>query len=237
MLYFKNQKILIIAPHPDDEIYGAGGLIYRAKNEGAKIYILYLTVGTTKDFSKKGVSTAEERIKEIKKVAQFLNFDGYKIAFPGNEYHLKLDSIPQKDLINEIERGTDISIEKIMPQCVLLPRNDDYNQDHRAVHDAAISAARPTVSLHKHFVPLIVHYELPYTAWSMKGNEPKPNAFLPLSENDLEVKIRALKLYRSQMKGSDGPLSPHGVKTLAQFRGLEAGTAYAEAFTIKRFVL
>ena len=113
MISFKDQKVLILAPHPDDEVFGAGGLIHRIKREGGKVYILYLTVGTTRDFSKRGGSTEKERVREIEKAAKFLKYDGWKIAFPGNDYHMKLDSVPQLHLINEIERGDKISLEII----------------------------------------------------------------------------------------------------------------------------
>ena len=75
MSYFKNKKILIISPHPDDEVFGCGGLIHRCKREGGEVYVLYLTVGTTKDFSAKGISTLDERMNEVEKVVKFLKID------------------------------------------------------------------------------------------------------------------------------------------------------------------
>ncbi len=80
MFNLKNQKILVIAPHPDDEIFGAGGLIAKAKRLGSKVYVLYMTVGLSKDFSKSGSSTQGERIEEIKNVADFLKLDGWDIG-------------------------------------------------------------------------------------------------------------------------------------------------------------
>ncbi len=37
--------ILIVAPHPDDDVLGTGGLIQAAQRFGKKIYILYVTAG------------------------------------------------------------------------------------------------------------------------------------------------------------------------------------------------
>ena len=113
MLNIDRQTLLVMAPHPDDEVLGCGGLIKRIKDNGGKVYVVFLTVGNTKDYSKSGSSTIQERIKEIEKVAKFLKYDDYKIVFPGDEFHLKLDQMPKKDLISEIENGQRISLNKI----------------------------------------------------------------------------------------------------------------------------
>ena len=44
-------KTLVIAPHPDDEVFGCGGLLHRLKAAGGEVYVLYMTVGTAADFS------------------------------------------------------------------------------------------------------------------------------------------------------------------------------------------
>jgi len=237
MMNFKEQRVLILAPHPDDEVLGCGGFINRFKREGAEVFVLYMTVGTTKDFSKKGLSTQEERMKEIEKVAAFLRLDGYRIAFPGNDYHLKLDAVPQKDLINEIERGDNISLEILKPTIVLIPSSFDYNQDHNAVCDAAIAATRPTPPEYKAFQPLVLTYELPYGAWTSLDAMPHPNFFVALQKEDLYAKGKALTLYQSQLKNAKGPLSVHGISVLANMRGFQSGMELAEAFFLKRYVV
>src|SRR3989344_3474180 len=111
MVSLNKETLLVIAAHPDDEVLGCGGLISRVKEGGGKVFVLFLTNGTTADFSGKGISTAAEREEEIKDVSEFLRFDGYRIAFAGNKFHLRLDeAVSQKDLRDEIERGQ-ISIE------------------------------------------------------------------------------------------------------------------------------
>lgn len=41
----KDDRVLILAPHPDDEILSCAGIIQKAKKSGAKIKILYVTEG------------------------------------------------------------------------------------------------------------------------------------------------------------------------------------------------
>ena len=44
-------KILVIAPHPDDEALGAGGVIQQALDRGASLKIVYLTSGELNEIS------------------------------------------------------------------------------------------------------------------------------------------------------------------------------------------
>src|SRR5687768_7892759 len=145
MLSLERPTLLVIAPHPDDEVIGCGGLISKIKAQGGKVYILFMTVGLSKDLSQGGrISSAKQRIREIEDVAQRLQFDEWRIAFNGDNYHLQLDQVPQKKLIHEIERGKKISLEVIQPDILAIPMLQDYNQDHRAVAQAALTACRPS---------------------------------------------------------------------------------------------
>jgi LmbE family N-acetylglucosaminyl deacetylase len=237
MINLDGVTTLVIAPHPDDEVFGCGGLIHRLKAKNNKVYVLYMTVGTTIDFSPKGKSTAQERQACITEVSSLLNLDGYAIAFPGDQYHLKLDSLPQKDLIHAIEKGSDISLEGIRPDLVLAPANSDYNQDHRAVNLACITALRPASPKYKSFQPYVLTYELPYHQWNVAENLSAPGLYVKLGTEDLNAKVAALEMYKSQLKAPESPLSVHGVLTLAAYRGLQCGVEAAEAFQINRIVV
>ena len=95
---YKNLVVLIIAPHPDDEVLGCGGLISRVKAEGGKVHVLCFTVGDIKQYG--GYSHTEKRIKEMNKVMKYLKVNSFNLALVGDKYHLKLDKVPQKNLIN-----------------------------------------------------------------------------------------------------------------------------------------
>lgn len=229
MFSFKNHKLLVIAPHPDDEVLGCGGIIRRIKNEGGRVYVLFLTVGDSFDFSKKGLSTITQRQKEIETVAKFLKFDDYHIAFPGNDYHLKLDMLGQKELMETIERRDSISIEKVKPTIIAFPYPFSYNQDHRIAGSSTHAALRPAPSRFKHFVPIVLSYEYSADHWSLL-NHFQPNFFIPLAKKDLEVKLSALKLYKSQLRFHPNPRSMGSLKALAYLRGSQSSAAASEAF-------
>jgi N-acetylglucosamine malate deacetylase 1 len=236
MIQLKDHKVLVVAPHPDDEVFGCGGFIHRVKREGGKVYVLFMTVGTTKDFSRRGISTSRERLRELEHVAKYLDFDNYKIAFPGDSYHLRLDMIPQKDLVNEIERGEGISLEAIQPTIVVRHPTHDYNQDHRAVASAVITATRPASPSLKSLQRIILTAEMPTDSWTHEETLAPPNFFVTLDADDLHAKVKALRLYASQMKHGSNLLSERAVNSLAQLRGMQSGGSFAEAFFTKRLI-
>ena len=226
---------MVVAAHPDDEVLGCGGLISKVKREGGNVFVLFITNGTTADFSPKGTSTADQRKKEIEAVVKFLKIDGYKIAFPGNDYHLQLDRLGQKNLIHEIERGRDISLEELKPDMFAFHSINDYNQDHEAVARAAFSACRPSAKANKFVPDTILSFEEPMDFWSLKGPN-RLNFFVELSEQELNTKLRAIELHKSQMKNEKGhPRHLDVIKSLAIYRGSAIGETFAEGYYCHKF--
>ena len=220
---------MIVAAHPDDEVLGCGGLISKIKRNGGKVFVLFITNGTTQDFSAKGVSTANERIKEVESVVKFLKIDGYKIAFPGNDFHLQLDRLGQKPLIHEIERGNDISLEALKPDILAFHSVTDYNQDHATVARASFSACRPATKKGKFIPSLILSFEEPMDFWTLeRGNN--LNFFVALSEQDISNKLKSIELHKSQLKEKGHPRHLGVIKSLAIYRGSAIGEPFAEGY-------
>lgn len=236
MFTFKNQTLLVIAPHPDDEVIGCGGLIKKIKDNGGKVYVLFLTVGDTKDFSQKGFSTVKKRKNEIRKVANYLQLDGYYLAFEGNDYHLKLDLVGQKKIMDIIERESPVSIEKVKPTIVAFPFPLSYNQDHRIAAFAAHAALRTASNGDKHFVSNVLSYEQPADEWTLQNNN-QPNFFVSLTSQQINAKLKALKLYKSQLRPFPNPRSIEAVKALAILRGSQSSHPFAESFTVHRTIV
>ncbi len=232
-LDLKEQTLLVVAPHPDDEILGCGGLIKKIKDRGGKVYVLFITVGDTQEYSGRGVSNGHERISEIEKVAKFLKYDDYQILFPGNTFHLRLDSIPQIELVSKIEE----SLNRIKPTIVATPELTDYNQDHRTTAQALISATRPAPSNFKPFQKIVIGYEsVPVAKWA-HGQTEAPNFFVELTPAELSTKLKALKMYQSQVRKGAHPRSPHSIENLAHYRGVYCGVEAAEAYVCYRQVI
>ena len=232
MIDLENKKILIIAPHPDDEILGCGGLILRAKQQNAQVYVLYLTVGNVKQYG--GESVTQDRLNEIKDVSDFFKFDDYDVAFPDDEHHLRLDSTPQKDIIDVIENESKVSLNKIAPDILAIPSIYSSNQDHVATANAIFAATRIQSRSFKPFQDMVISYEDASYVWSPYGRF-IPNLYLDISDL-AEKKANAMSLYNSQLKDE---LHPRNIKNLLEFssvRGREVSVKAAECFYINRLV-
>ena len=86
-------KTIVVAPHPDDEVLGAGGTLLRRKAEGAKVAWLVVTaISCQSGWSEEQVS---QRADEIKKSTKFFGFDEvFLLNFPTAQ----LDHVPMSEL-------------------------------------------------------------------------------------------------------------------------------------------
>ncbi len=48
---FVNSRVLVVAPHPDDETFGCGGTIARAKSLGAEVYVMVVSASNLTHYS------------------------------------------------------------------------------------------------------------------------------------------------------------------------------------------
>jgi len=220
----KGKKILIIAPHPDDEVIGCGGIIMLAKQKQAKVLVLFMSVGYSRQLVTKQTN-ADKRIKETDKAAKYGNFT-YKIAFQGKQF-MRLDTVPQKELIEKIE---DTSYD-FKPDIVCIPFRYSFDQDHRAVSTASITAFRPLPQSLTHQPRIILEYEEPYS-WTT-DKQFLPNFYINIS-SVIKEKIMLLKQHKTQLRKDPFPRSPKNLQRIAGIRGAEIGIAYAESYSLLR---
>lgn len=207
----KTNKRFIIAPHVDDDVLGCGGTM------GPGDLVYYVGVD---DFH---VVSAEERGKEADAVAKAAR-SWYDWPREGRGLKVNRYSLYPMPLISDLESV--INAEK--PQEVTLPW-PSYNQDHRAVYDAAMVALRPHDN--NWFVPRVTLYEEPEDFWPHAG----AGQFVPTlyREIDIEWKLQLYNLMPSQVRGHR---SPEMVRALAAVRGAAIMKPFAEAYHIVRWV-
>lgn len=230
------EKLLVIAPHPDDEVLGCYALINKIKKGGGKVFILYLTIGGYGRVEGNKVSS-KKWLKECKQVTKSLNVDDFDI-FQLNDQIIHLDTIPQEQLIELIESKSKISVAKIKPTIVAIPTIFSTHQDHVVSYNIAITALRPHPQKEHHIPNMVISYEAPeYYFWSAAGEFGKfvPNYFVKLTKNDVKNKIKTLNFYKSQMR--KGQRDGNSIDALARIRGSEIGVDYAESYHIHRFFI
>lgn len=235
MIDWTQQRVLILSPHPDDEVIGCGGLIRRVKDAGGQVFVNFVTLGDTRDQTLRGLSTADERITEIHQVAGLLGFDKWDVALQGTEYHLRLDAMAQHDLIAVLEHASTLSLQAVEPTVVLLPSPLSYNQDHRAVAEAATTALRPVGPAGRTPVEVVAIFEEVADQWTSHPDV-APNLFIELEQRHLDAKLDAMRAYASQVRPHPHTRSLEALQTMAVVRGAHSGLGYAEAYRCLRWL-
>ena len=202
-------KNLVISPHADDELLGCGGIL------NSSFFVYYCGIDEAKFREDKDPTPVKERMDELKKAADFLGF-----KWECNEKG-KVNHYTEQELIGLFE---DI-INRIKPETVYLP-HPGYNQDHRTVFSAAFVALRPHDR--NFFVRKVLVYEAAHDViWNPK--KMNLNYFVPI---DIERKIRAYELHKSQVRGMR---SSQLLREISAVRGAASNCRYAEAFQILRW--
>ena len=209
-----NKKKLIISPHVDDDVLGVGGILDK------NTFVLYCGLNESDFPSNIERPSMQVRVLEAETVSLFT---GHKYDILENKVnHYKIT-----DLINIFE----MYINKFKPDEIYIPY-PSYNQDHRIVYDAALTALRPHDK--NYFVKKVLVYEQPHVfLWDQSHNingKFNPNYFIPI---DIDKKIQAYKLMQTQVRSFR---SPETLKSMAQLRGQQSNCDYAEAFQTIRWI-
>jgi LmbE family N-acetylglucosaminyl deacetylase len=220
-------SLVVVSPHADDEVVGAGGVIARAAGSGVAVHVLLMAVDALKHWGLDAETTVEGRVQEIEAVAARLGFS-YEIVYTGQDLIERLDTVGQRELVDVLEQA----FNRLRPDLLLIPHGDDFDQDHRVVYRAALAAARPIPEdLGKFMPPNVMTYEAPKLAWA---DAPfRPSFYVDISEQ-IEDKLDALRLYATQLRRPPHVRSAENLRALAYLRGSDIGVEYAEAFSVLR---
>lgn len=218
-------KVLVIAPHPDDETLGAGGTLLRHIASGDEVYWCVVTHA----FADSTEAYCKERLLMIEKVSRAYGFVKYFLLhFPA----AALDTVPMRELIDALAKV----IQEVKPEIVYSVGNSDVNTDHDVVYRALMVATKPAYTP---FIKEILLYEIPSsTNWAFpeKAASFKPNTYIDISLY-FDKKINIFKLFGKEIKFFPHPRSEETIKALSLFRGSTICTSYAEAFVQARRVI
>ena len=224
------EKILVVAAHPDDEVLGCGGTIARHADEGDQVQVLIVAEGATSRQEQRNRNQASDELSALAQAAQkvgtILGAKGVELLdLPDN----RLDSLDRLDLIKQIEGR----IACHQPQVVYVHHAGDVNIDHRRLHEAVVTACRPTPGQP---VRRLLSFEVASsTEWQAPGSAPpfQPNWFVDISAQ-WPRKREALEAYASEMRPWPHARSIKAVEHLARWRGAQVGVEAAEAFCLLR---
>lgn len=221
-------KVLVIAAHPDDEVYGMGGTMAKLAARGHEVHVLIVTDGCTAQYA--GRPDMPEIIE--KKHAEALEANrllGVKEVRFGTFPDMRLDTVPHVEVNRLIEEAVDA----VQPEAVYTHFYGDVNLDHQMVYRSTLVAARPAVG---QCVKELYCYSVPSsTEWSPQLAR---TAFLPNAMVDItgfeEKKEQALLAYRTEIREYPHPRSARYVRETDRACGLQWGMGPSEAFVILR---
>jgi LmbE family N-acetylglucosaminyl deacetylase len=220
-------KTLIVVAHPDDEALAFGGFIAKYHRK-AEIRIIFLAEGVSARLS----STSKEDLSiEIAKRNKGLIYLRNNLGIADlHTYEYKCGNLHLVDPV-ELHRIIESHIEEFQPNLILTHWNGDNHIDHRATLDCVLVATRP-IGIKKSLT--VISGEVPSSSEWRFDQSFSPNLFLSLSEHELQLKISMMKSYTEEMREFPFPRSPRAISALAQFRGVQFGTEYAETYRIVR---
>lgn len=222
-------KVLVIAPHPDDEALGCGGALLRLMRERPDAELHWVIVTEMPPGAQWSEERAAARRDEIATVAGRLKArQVHQLGFPA----AKLDTVPMADLVGALSQ----IMGAVQPDTVFVPYRYDVHTDHRYVFDAASACVK---SFRYPSVRKVLAYEtLSETEFGLDPSVGafRPNFWIDISA-DLDAKIELLEVYAGEMGVFPFPRSREAVEALARLRGSTAGVPAAEAFMLLKGVI
>ena len=212
-------KILVIAAHPDDEVLGMGATIKKLSNKRNDIKLCIVTDGASAQYKDKKM--IQVRRGACIKSGELLGISSFDfLDFPD----MQLDTIPHIEINKKLEK----IIHEFKPSIVYTTPSNDLNKDHQKVFESTLVATRPLVSS----VKTLFSYEIP----ALVRTPFTPTVYENITK-ELPYKIKAFKMYKSELQKFPRSRSVDYITNLAIFRGHESGLMRAESFEMIRNII
>jgi len=230
----KIKRLMVVVAHPDDELLGIGGTLYKLKSEtNCTIKVVILGEGITSRSFDRNSEESKLKLKRHKQnIISAKNIIGYDelvtYQFPDNQF----DTLPLLSIIKAIEKEKN----KFKPEIVFTHHIGDVNIDHQLTFQAVNTAFR---SQPKEYYRGLLTFETPSGTEWRASSDPKhftPNMYVEVSKKNVQAKIKGMESYDFEKRKYPHPRSPEALNILAQYRGITVGKEYAEAFYIVRSI-
>ncbi len=202
-------RILVIAPHPDDESIGCGGAICLHGRRGDHVGLVFLTSGEMGLSHLAAEAARATREAEAKAAAEVLGVE-----------HLEFLRLPDMGLLAHLNRGAR-SLREIIardaPDVIYLPHPEEVHPDHAAAWPMIRGALGRGEG--RGGPPRLRAYEV----WTPLPWYDRLEDITPV----VGQKLGAIRCHRSQIVAIR---HDHAARALGRYRGAMAGCRYAEVF-------
>lgn len=209
------KRYMFIVAHPDDEVLGAGALIHKLIEQEQAVHVVILNADIEK--TRPDMYEDVERSHEILGVRSrslfgFRNMDFY------NEDH--------REMVEKIEE----ELLAFKPDFIFTHSDQDLHNDHRITSICVQQAARIWQRHNTGYKPSALYFMEVQSSSDWSRHPFKPDTYVNVFSDDMEAKIKALKVYKNVIRERPHPRSTDAICALAIIRGSEIGHRWAEAF-------
>ena len=203
--------VLILAPHPDDEI-GCAGTVARLIEEGLEVHHYFFS-----DCAESTQALGHEPQALLSECDASRSVLGISRENWGRfDFRARYFPEQRQDILECLIRLRNT----LKPGLVLTPNKSDIHQDHATVTAEAVRAFKHTS---------VLGYELP---WNML--ESSHDCLVKLQQSHLDKKFASLACYKTQ--SSRHYANHQFFESLARIRGVQANSTYAECFEVIRVI-
>ncbi|MEQ3748556.1 MAG: PIG-L deacetylase family protein [Celeribacter sp.] len=215
--------ILIVAPHPDDEVLGVGGTMARLSRAGAEVHVAIVTTGHAPRYSQAQVDAVRAEAAAAHRLLGVTQT--HYLDCPAAE----LGEFPH----GELNRALSAVVERVAPAAIFVPHPGDIHLDHQLSFLSTLVAARP----HQGSYPrrIFAYETLSETNWNAPYLTPgfQPHLFVDIAAT-LQCKLDAFACFASQQRPAPHERSIEALRALATLRGATVHRTAAEAFVVIR---
>lgn len=204
------KTILAISAHTDDVELGCGATLSRLTSTGNKVYSVVFITTNYYAGNEKLVAEWENSMN----ILCIPHENRFVYDYPARKLH---------EYRQEVLEHLWYFKRNINPDYVFAPSKYDAHQDHSTIGEEALRAF---------YDRNLWNYET--HSWSDLSLSPQ--VFVPVTIDDLDIKVLALEQYKTQYKLKRPYFSEEYIRGQAAMRGIQIGGGYAEAFNVQRMI-
>lgn len=178
------KSLLVLAPHPDDEIFGCGGLLARYRQQGTAIHVHILSDGAGHREEAARRAVFEQRCAESNRALALLDIPPASCA-----------GLPDRGLAKNISLSNGIKqlLAQWQPDVLLTPSLWEIHPDHLAVARATLAACQQRLATNQP-MPTLMFYEI--------GSPQRANCLIDIT-SVWGLKQQAMQCFTSQLVQQD----------------------------------
>lgn len=196
-IQIEGKHVLIVAPHPDDEVFGCAGLIQDLLQQKKKVTILILTRGENSCPEYNPEEIKQKRTELAYEAANIIGVDGRDIVW-GNFPDGKIKEQDPNDLLNIIQ--------KINPDTIFIPHPQEGWSDHEHTQQYILKGVKKmNPSIKCFFYCVWFWFSMPYSKFTQVDWK-QARIFL-MSNSFYQKKIKAIDAYVKPLTNWGKPYS------------------------------